>query len=380
MYSVHSREINIKRMKQIVPFIRKEFYHILRDTKTLLILFVMPIVLVILFGFAIRTEIKDTKIAILDHAKDELSIDLTNKLLSTGYFICDKNLSSTSEIEPIFKQGDISLVIVFPKDFSKLFYIDKIAPIQIITDATDINSSTILKSYVRSIVENFRAEKTRAYKSTPPIDTTIRMIYNPEMKDIYMFVPGVLALVLMLVLAIMTAVSLTKEKEMGTLKILIVSPLRTIDIIIGKIVPYLFIAIINTIMILGLSAWIFDMPIHGSYLTLSFVCLLFLSTSLSLGVLISAIASTQQVALFISMIALFLPTMLLSGFIYPIENMPLPLQVISNIFPAKWFIIAIKAVMLKGSSITQILFPLGIMALMTIVFIRVSIMKYKKIS
>ena len=367
-------------MKEIIPFIRKEFYHILRDAKTLLILFVMPVVLVVLFGFAIRTEIRDAKIAILDHSKDELSIGLTNKLLSTGYFICDANLSSESEIETVFQRGDVSLVVVFPANFSELFYRDKIAPIQVITDATNLNSSTILKNYLSSIVEDYRREKIRSGNKAPLIDTTIRMIYNPEMKDIYMFVPGVLALVLMLVLAIMTAVSLTKEKEMGTLKILTVSPLRTIDIIIGKIIPYLSIAIVNTLVILGLSVYLFDMPIHGSYFALALVCLLFLSTSLALGVLISAISSTQQVALFISIIALFLPTMLLSGFIYPIENMPLPLQVISNIFPAKWFIIAIKAVMLKGSGIAQIALPLGVMVFMNLIFIRVSIIKYKKVS
>lgn len=366
-------------MKKILPFIIKEFYHIFRDTKILLIVFIMPIVLVILFGFAIRTEVRDAKIAILDNSKDELSIGLTNKLLSTGYFILETNLESSMQIDEEFKKGKIKMVIIIPKDFSKDFYTLDKSTIQLVSDATNINTSTVLRNYVESIVETYRQEKLNLPSKSSLMDVSIRMVYNPEMKDIYVFVPGILALVLMLVSAIMTSVSLAKEKETGTLKVLKVSPLRTIHIIVGKVVPYLIISLINTVIILLLSVWIFDMPIEGSLWALTFLCLVFLITALSLGVFISALAPSQLVAIIVSIVALFLPTMMLSGFIYPTENMPMPLQVLSDIFPAKWFIIAIKAIMIKGSSIAVIWFELLIMSIMTVLLVGASVIKYKKI-
>jgi ABC-2 type transport system permease protein len=241
-----------------------------------------------------------------------------------------------------------------------------------------MNTATALINYARSIIEDYRIEKLNVTGISPPFETTVKMVYNPEMKDVYMFVPGVLALVLMLICAMMTAVSLAREKENGTLKILTVSPLRTPQIIIGKVIPYLIIALLDTFVIIGLSVWIFAIPIKGSLLTLFAVCLMFLITALSLGILISSISKTQQVAIFISIITLFLPTTILSGFIYPIENMPLILQGICQVFPAKWFIEAIKAVMIKGSSISAIWIQLTVLAIMTLIFIRLSIVKYSK--
>jgi len=365
-------------MNKFIPFIQKEFYHIFRDKKTLLIVFVMPIVLVILFGFAIRTEIKDARIAILDNSKDELSVGLANKLFSSGYFIKDRDLVSNKEIEGAFQEGKIKLAIVIPANFSQDFYKTGSAPIQIIADAININTATALTNYVNSIIEDYRKEKLNVVSVSAPFDTTVKMVYNPEMKDVYMFVPGVLALVLMLISAMMTSVSLAKEKENGTLKILTVSPLRTYQIIIGKVIPYLIISLLNAGVIIGLSVWIFAIPINGSLLTLFVVCLLFLITALSLGILISSISKTQQVAIFISIITLFLPTTILSGFIYPIENMPLPFQGICQIFPAKWFIEAIKAVMIKGSDMSAIWLQLTVLTVMAIIFIRLSIVKYSK--
>lgn len=365
-------------MKQLIPFIKKEFYHIFRDRETLVIMFIMPILLVVLFGFAIRTEIRESRIAILDKSRDELSIALVNKLLSTDYFICDSYLTTDSEIDQTFLEGEITLALIIPRNFSQNFYRDGIADIQVITDASNLNTSTVLKNYAQSIIEDFRVEKLNIDSEQSLFDTSIRMVYNPEMKDVYMFVPGVLALILMVISALMSAISLTREKELGTLDLLVVSPLRTIHIIIGKVIPYLLIAIINTIIIILLSVVIFDMPIHGSIWTLTFVCILFLLTALSSGIVISAVSQTQQVAIFISIITLFLPTMMLSGFIYPIENMPIPLQILCNLFPSKWFIEAIKAVMLKGSSIVTIWPQIAVLLATTIIMLRISVVKYSK--
>lgn len=365
-------------MKQLIPFIKKEFYHIFRDRETLIIIFVMPIILVILFGYAIRSEVKESRVAILDKSKDELSIDLVNNFLATDYFVFDTYLNSDVEIAPAFQKGDISLVMVIPENFSRDFYNNKLAEVQIITDASNLNTSTVLKSYAQAIVENFRADKLNLDSHAMPFGYSTMMVYNPVMKDVYMFVPGVLTLILMTISALMTAISLTREKELGTLNVLTVSPLRTVNIIIGKIIPYLVLSVLNTIMILGLSVYLFDIPINGSLWTLAIACTTFLVAAFSIGIFISSISNTQQVAIFISIIALFLPTMLLSGFIYPIENMPVLLQILCNIFPAKWFIEALKAVMMKGSSLVAIWPQLAVLTLTTIIMLRLSIVRYSK--
>jgi len=366
-------------MNKLKPFIRKEFYHIFRDKKTLLIIFILPIVLVTLFGFAIRSEIKDTKIAILDKSKDEMSIGLTDKIIASKYFINSADVETDSQLEEKFKNGDITVAIIIPPDFSKNFLKLNTTKIQIITDATNFNTATITKQYLSSIIGAFTKEKLDSPNVQEPINLSLRLVYNPELKDVYMFVPGLLALILMLVSAIMSSVSLTKEKETGTFDVLKVSPLRSYHIIIGKLIPYLILSLINVVVIIAMSVLIFNMPINGSYILLFIVCILFLLTALSIGVFVSSITDTQQGALLLSIVALFLPTTLLSGFIYPIENMPMILQGICQIFPATWFIEAIKTVMIKGGGIEFIWVQLLVLSCMTVFFIGLSVKNYNKI-
>jgi len=366
-------------MNKLKPFIIKEFYHIFRDKKTLLIIFILPIVLVTLFGFAIRSEIKDSKIAILDKSLDEMSIALSNKIIASRYFVNSADVETDSQLEEKFKNGDIDVAIVIPPDFSKNFLKLNTTNVQILADASNLNTATITKQYLSSIIGSFTVEKLSNPNIKEPINLSLRLVYNPELKDVYMFVPGLLALILMLVSAIMSSVSLTKEKETGTFNVLKVSPLRSYHIIIGKLIPYLILSIINVIVIIGMSVVIFNMPINGSYVLLFVVCILFLITALSIGVFVSSITETQQSALLLSIVALFLPTILLSGFIYPIENMPLILQGICQIFPAKWFIEALKTVMIVGGGIEFIWLQLLVLASMTVFFIGLSVKKYNKI-
>lgn len=365
-------------MKSLSAFIKKEFFHIIRDKKTLLIIFVMPVMLVTLFGFAIKVEVKDIEVAILDKSKDELSIGLTKKLVSSKYFIKNQDLTSEREIEECFKDGTVKMVIIIPENFSHDFYNQSRASIQIIADASNMNSATSVLSYTQSIIDDYRKEVTKSEIKAPPFDVTVKMMYNPQMKDVYMFVPGVLALVLMIISSIMTAVSLTKEKEDGTYNILKISPLTSPQTIIGKVIPYLIISLINTFIIIVLSVYVLDMVIIGNVFTLFIVCLTFLFTALSFGVLVSSISNSVQVAITISIVGLFMPTTLLSGFIYPIENMPLPLQVLCQIFPAKWFIEAVKSVMIKGGGFSDIWLQLSVLVVMTLFYIRVSVLKYSK--
>jgi ABC-2 type transport system permease protein len=203
------------------------------------------------------------------------------------------------------------------------------------------------------------------------------MVFNPELKSVFMFVPGVMTIILMLVSAMMTSISITREKELGTMEILLVSPLKPFQVIVGKVVPYIFLSIINAAVIILLSIFVFKMPVQGSLFLLGLESILFIITSLSLGILISTISATQQTAMMISLMALMLPTILLSGFIFPISSMPIPLQIISNIIPAKWFVIILKAVMLKGVGITIIWKETLILVGMTLFFIVLSVKKYK---
>jgi ABC-2 type transport system permease protein len=365
-------------MKEFKSFIRKEFWHILRDKRALLILFAMPVALVLLFGFAITNDIKDAKIAVLDNSHDELSVGLTNKLVSSGYFIEAVSLQTNSQLQEVFRDGKIKLAIVIPGKFAESFYHDNKVTIQIIADASDLNTATTLTNYASSIIQDYPSSIAKNPAQKALFDTTVKMLYNPESKSVFMFVPGVLAMILMLIAAMMTAVSLAREKETGSMRVITVSPLSPMTIILGKVVSYLIIAIIDTFLILVLSVYIFGMPINGSLFLLSLICLVFLFASTSLGIMVAAFSDTQQTALIMSILLLFLPTVLLSGFIYPIENMPVWLQVVCQVSPAKWFIEAIKSVMIKGTGFADVWLQLIVLTGMIVVFVRVSIVKFKK--
>lgn len=366
------------RMKELYSFIRKEFRHILRDKRTLLIIFAMPVVLVILFGFAISTEIKDARIAVLDNSQDELSAGIINRLVSSGYFIKAADLKADKELDDVFGNGRIKMAVVFSANFSDDFYHNNKAQVQLIADASDLNTATTLINYASSVIQAYQQELAEPSGQKPLFDTTVKMLYNPGLKEVYMFVPGVLTLILILVSAMMTAVSLAREKESGTMRVLTVSPLRPTTIIIGKVIPYLLLSLVNTFTIILLSVFVLGMPVNGSVGLLFFVCLVFLFTAMSLGILIASFAETQQVAVVISIVGLFLPTVLLSGFIYPIENMPGILQVVCHIFPGKWFIEAIKSVMIKGAGISNIWLQLAVLAGMALLFIRISISQFTR--
>ncbi len=364
-------------MKRFFAFVVKEFKHILRDYRTLLILFGMPIAQILLFGFAITNEIKDAKIAILDFSKDNVTQEISNKILSSGYFLLYKNLNSIKDIEPAFKEGIIKEVIIFEQDFSMNLSKSNLANIQIIADASDPNLANMLIGYTSSIILDYQKDLSSGKSLPPMINTDIKMMYNPNLKSVFMFVPGLMAVILLLVSAMMTSISIAKEKELGTMEILLVSPLNPLQIIVGKVIPYFFIALINYIIVIVLAKFVFLVPINGSFALLVLESILFLITSLSLGILISTISNNQQTALMISLSALMLPTIILSGYIFPIENMPLPLQIISNILPAKWFIIIVRGIMLKGVSFSYIVVETLVLVGMTLFFILLSVKKFK---
>jgi len=364
-------------MKQFLIFVRKEFAHVLRDRKTLLILFGLPVVLIIIFGFALTNEIKNTKIIIVDYAKDLATQKLINKIESSPYFELEKSIRSHQEIEAAFREGKIKLAVVFPANFNTdLAHLHQ-AQLQIIADASDPNTANTLTNYLTMIVLDYQAELMQANQVPYRIIPETRMLYNPQLKGAPNFVPGVMALVLMLVCVMMTSISIVKEKELGTMEILLVSPFRPILVILAKAVPYLLLSLLNVITILLLSVFVLGLPIKGSILLLFAESTLFIITSLALGLLISVRTESQQTAMLISLMGMLLPTILFSGFMFPIENMPLPLQLISNVVPSKWYYQIVKAVMIKGLGFSAIWQETLILAGITIFLILVSLKNFK---
>lgn len=364
-------------MKRFIGFIRKEFYHIFRDKRSLFILFGMPIAQILLFGFAITNEIKNVSIAIVDHSKDQETKSIINKIKASPYFSIENQIDNEKDIESEFKKGKIKAVLLFEPHFSKNLETKKIAVIQAVTDATEPNVANSIANYTAAVIQNYQAQKKQSKNNQVQVEVQTRMFYNPELKSVFNFVPGVMTVILMLVSAMMTSISITREKELGTMEILLVSPIRPFQVIIGKVFPYIFLSIINAIVILLLGFFVFKMPINGSLFLLLCESILFIISALSLGILISTISNSQQTAMMLSLMGLMLPVIILSGFIFPINSMPLPMQVISNIIPAKWFIIILKAIMLKGVGIAYIWRETLILIGMTVFFIALSIKKYK---
>ena len=366
-------------MGRFLAFIRKEFLHIMRDRRTLMILFGMPVAQVLLFGFVLTNEIKDASIAVLDHSGDSESIALLNKLSSSGYFHIDQMLSSEEELEPAFRKGKIKLAIVIPQDFAAQSRKDGIE-IQLIGDASDPNTATTLINYVNAIVQDFQRERVGAEGASQPglvISTETRMRYNPDQKGAFNFVPGVMTLILMLVSAMMTSITIAREKELGTMEILLVSPLRPLQIILGKTTPYLVLSMVNATVVVALGILVFGMPMAGSALLLAAECMLYMFVALSLGIFISTKVKDQMSAMFISALGLMMPTVLLSGFIFPRESMPVPLQIIGSAIPATWFNPVVKGIMIKGVGLEVLWKHTLVMGGMALVFLTLSLRNFK---
>ncbi len=364
-------------MKQFFSFVSKEFHHILRDPRTMIILLGMPVVQIVIFGFALTNEVKNAKIAILDHAKDAATASLSAELGASRYFDIEKNLAGDKEIEEEFRTGKIKMAVVFPQGFGEDLKRFNKAQVQLIADASDPNTANQLANYGTAIIMDFQDRISGNRKLPYTIHTETRMLYNPQLKGAFNFVPGVMAMVLLLVCTMMTAITIVREKEQGTMEIILVSPMRPQLVVLAKAVPYLLLSMVNIASILLLSVFVLGVPINGNLFLLVAESLLFILVSLSLGLLISSTAESQQSAMFISLIGMFMPTVMLSGFMFPVENMPLPLRILSNIVPAKWFFIIVKSVMIKGTGFTVIWKETLILAGMLLFFLTMAVKRFK---
>lgn len=363
-------------MKQFFIFAGKEFRHIFRDRRTMLILLVMPVVQIILFGFAITTEVQNVRMAVLDPSDDVLTRRIVGRLDASEYFTLTARFHTPQEMDEAFRRSQVDMAVVFSPDFADGLYTGD-AAVQLVTDATDPNTATMQTSYATGIITSAARELLPAGARVPQLRPEVKLLYNPQMKSVYNFVPGVMGLILMLICAMMTSVSIVREKEMGTMEVLLVSPVRPIFIILSKAVPYFVLSFVNLTTILLLSVYVLHVPVAGSLPWLVAVSLVFIFVSLSLGLLISTLTQTQVAAMLVSGLVLMMPTMLLSGMIFPVESMPWVLQGISAAIPARWYIQAVRKLMIQGVDVVNVLTEVGVLLGMAVVLVTVSLKKFK---
>jgi ABC-2 type transport system permease protein len=354
-----------------IGLLRKEVYHILRDRRTLVVLILLPIVQVILFGYSIRTDVKDVLLAVVDPSPDAMTLAIRDRFNATGTFKTVAVLSTDAALDSLFQRNRAQVAIEFAPRFAERARAAEGAELLVVTDATEPNTGTARLTYVNAVIQEYLGSN-RLAAGTVRIDPRVRSRFNPTRASANLFVPGLMAMVLTIISALMTALSLTREKETGTMEALLVSPLRPWQIVIGKVAPYLVIGFVSVAAVLIEARLVFHVPIEGSVPLLLAEGLLFILVALSLGILVSASTSSQRVAMLGTMLATMLPTMLLSGFIFPIESMPAPLQWFSNIVPAKWFVLIARGIMLKGVGMTYLWGETLVLAAMALVLLAVS--------
>lgn len=381
----------MKDFKRFMSFVGKEFNHILRDTRTLMVLIVMPVVMIVLFGFALSTEIKDVKVAVYDPSRDAATSRLISQIDASEYFTVTAFLDGEDGVLDAFRSNSADIALVFEDNFYHRAVHDGDGRLQIIVDGSNTNIGSMAVFYVSSIVSSFQKELAQeaalnqsaaggsSVDSVSPvtISTSTRMMYNPQMKSAFNFVPGVMGMILMLVCAMMTSVSIVREKERGTMEVLLVSPVKPFSVILAKAIPYFVVSAFILLIVLCLSVFLIKVPISGSLMWVVLVSLLFILVSLSIGILISTLVSKQEVAILISGMVLMLPTMLLSGMLFPIESMPKVLQWVSYCVPAKWYIDSIKVMMIQGLGIRYCLDAVLILCGFLTVITGLSVFKFK---
>lgn len=363
-------------MNALRGFIVKEFQHILRDRQTLVILLLLPLAQVVLFGFALRTDVRGVRVAFVDPAPDASTLELRARFAATDLFRVVDVLPSTAMVPRAFQGGRVDQAVVLQPGFAQALARGDGAQVMVITDATDPNTGATMQAYASAVIQGYERELRGERTGGVMIEPAIRMRFNPTLESVNLFIPGLIALVLTVVSALMSAISLSREKERGTLEILLVSPLKAWQIIVGKVLPYLVLGFGNVLTVLGAAWFVFRVPFRGSVLLLLAESLLFIVTSLTLGVLIAAVTTSQRTAMMGALVGLMMPTTVLSGMIFPISSMPGWLQPLTSVVPGTWFILISRGIMLKGVGITHLWQETLVLAGMTLLLGIAAIRKF----
>ena len=361
-------------MGALAAFMRKEVRHLLRDRQTLTILLLLPIAHLLLFGFAVRTDISQVRVALVAPSPDAVSAALRTRFEHSGRFRLLPPLSHPDSLDALFRGGQADVGVLLEPGMASRLSAGIPTQVLIVADAVDPNTGTTMKNYASAIVHDWQSSLGAAAGAVR-LDTRMRMRFNPTLESVNLFVPGLIALILTMVTALMTAISLSREKERGTFEVLLVSPLHPWQIIIGKVLPYLVLAMTNVVTVLLAARLVFGVPFRGSITLLLASSMLFALVGLALGVLIAAVTSSQLAALLAALGGTMLPNTLLSGLIFPITSMPRVLQWITNIVPARWFIEIVRGIMLKGVGVSVLWPQLLVLTGMLVVLLALAIRK-----
>lgn len=349
-------------MKPFFSFVIKETKHILRDKRTMLMLFGMPIVMMLLFGFAVTNDVRNVRIIVVMSNADNATQQVADRLAASEYFTLTKVVATPTEAEKAIRDQKADMAIVFSPDFAS-----KKSGYQLIVDGADPNMAQQWTTYANAVINNTEAKAVNT-----------KLLYNPQMKSTYNFVPAIMGTLLMLVCAMMTSISIVREKEKGTMEVLLVSPTKPLMIIVAKLVPYLVLAFTILSIILLMSSFVLGVPIKGSLFWIYVVSTIYILLALSLGILVSTIAETQLVALLISAMLLMMPVIMLSGMMFPIESMPKILQYISAIIPTRYYISAMRKLMIMGVGIEEVYFEVSVLISMLIALMSLALAKFNK--
>ena len=377
-------------MKQFISFVIKETRHILRDKRTMLILFGMPVVLMLLFGFAITTDVRNVRTVVVSSQMNHQTQTVINRLSASEYFTITATAPTPKEAERLIRSQKADMAVVFGQDFDSKNSWERGLPspqnsgTQLIVDGSDPNMAQLWTNYASAILSQPIGGKKA---SLPPgggdsrwgigAEPGVRLLYNPQMKSAYNFVPAIMGMLLMLVCAMMTSISIVREKERGTMETLLVSPVRPLMIIVAKAVPYLVLAFTILIAILLMARFVLDVPLAGSLVWIFLVSTIYILLALSLGLLISNLANSQLMALLLSAMVLLIPIVMLSGMLFPVESMPRVLQWLSAIVPPRYYIEAMRKLMIMGVGIREVMREVVVLSCMTIFLLSVALVKFK---
>jgi len=371
-------------IKHIIAIMRKEFMHLLRDPRSLAISLFLPVFLLFLYGYSVTTDIKNLPIAIRDASLTEKSRELTNKILNSGYFTLVAMPNGEKEFKRLVDSGKAKIVINIPADFSQKINSDSKAVIQVIIDGSDPSTAAAAAGYMNGIVQDYfsgimvKASIHRPGKIVQMINLKLRIWYNENLRSLNFYIPGLIAIILMMMAASLTSLTIISEKENGTMEALVASPIRRNELMIGKLMPYVIIAFWDVIMITAVGTLWFHVPIKGNYYLLLFASFIFLMAALSIGLIFSVIAKSSQEAMQMALLTTMLPSLLLSGFIFPIENMPKIVQAVSYLIPARYFLRILRGIYLQGVGLEYIWWDLLLLAIFSTIVVRLCVTSFKK--
>lgn len=375
------------KLRRVGAMVKKEFITIRRDFSFALNIFVMPLMMLIIYGYGIRFDIKYLPTVIWDLSQIPQSRELVEKFLASGYFRSAGSVSSYNEIEDIFDRGKAKLALVIPVDFGAKLARARKTAVQILTDGSDNNTATLAIGYATGIVRSYQAEllvQKLAQKGirlpfeTPVVTEETRMWYNPELKSIRYILPGIIVVIMSVMGTVMTAMAIVGEKERGTFEQIAASPLSAMEFLGGKIIPYILLAVIDMVLIVAAGYLLFKVPIKGSFALLFLFCLLFVSVTMGVGLWVSSVSSSLQGAMTLAFLITLLPSILLSGFIFPIENFPLPLKAFTFVNPGRYFLEALRGIYLKGVGLAELWPQAAFLTLLGLSLLGLTVLRFKK--